>query len=329
MGALADMPKKIVVVGSINIDLVTSVLRMPREGETVFGTGFAIYSGGKGANQAVAAARLGAEVRMVGMLGNDTFGEQLRVLLETEGVLVDSVGTVVGPSGSALIIVSAQGHNSIVVISGANAGLGPGTIDQYQAELKDAAIILTQLETPLETVERLAELAVKFEVPLILDPAPARILPEHLLKNVAWLTPNESETITLLNGMGISLQEPIKPVVAAKHLLKSGVRNVLLKLGPKGVFMAGKDVEPVHVPPFSVEPADTTAAGDAFNGGFAFALSTGMKAFDAARFANAVAAVSVTRIGAQPSMPTYAEVSALIASDVVGSLKLPGRSIRS
>jgi ribokinase len=310
------MPKKIIVVGSINLDLVASVQRMPREGETVFGGDFATYPGGKGANQAVAAARLGAKVALIGNLGNDGFAEQLRTALVAEGVLTHCVKNVPGPSGAAMILVSAEGHNSIVVIPGANDKLDIENLEDFTEELRDASIILAQLEIPLATVERLAELAAEFNVPFILDPAPARELPNELLRRVTWLTPNESETQTLLASMGITLVEPVDPPVAAHHLLVAGVRNVILKLGAKGVFLAGADVTPSYISSFKVDPIDTTAAGDAFNGGFACALSDGMQPIDAARFANAVAAIAVSRAGAQPSMPLRSEVENLMDKSV-------------
>jgi ribokinase len=306
------MSSKIVVAGSINLDLVASVLRMPHEGETIFGTDFATYPGGKGANQAVCAARLGAEVVMIGRLGDDAFAEQLRTSLESEGVRTHCIENAPGPSGSAIILVSAEGHNSIVVIPGANHRLGSAELEASADELRDAAIILAQLEIPIPTVQKLAELATSFGVPFMLDPAPACELPPELFPRITWLTPNENETRTLLNHAGIALAGPIDPAIAAQHLLATGVRNVILKLGARGVYLAGADVAPTYVPSFAVKPEDTTAAGDAFNGGFACALSTGMEPIVAARFANAVAALSVTRVGAQPSMPSRHEVETLL-----------------
>ncbi len=306
------MSNRIIVVGSINLDLVASVERMPRSGETITGQDFATYPGGKGANQAVAAGRLGGDVGMIGRLGDDVFAAQLRSSLQPDRVDIEFVESVPGPSGSAVILVTPEGHNSIVVIPGANAMLQPEDLARYEKELSTASIILAQLEVPLATVERLGEIAARSGVPLVLDPAPARELSERLLSSVTWLTPNESEAEQLLSYMGIQPHEPLRPEETAEHLLATGARNVILKLGADGVFLSGADVAPTHVPSFAVEPVDTTAAGDAFNGAFAYALSEKKSPSDAARFANAAAACSVTRAGAQPSMATLAEVEALL-----------------
>ena len=308
------MSNRIVVVGSINLDLVASVERMPRSGETITGQRFATYPGGKGANQAVAAARLGGNVGMIGRLGDDIFAAQLRTSLQTDRVDTQFVESVPGPSGSAVILVTPEGHNSIVVIPGANATLQPEDLTRYENELRAASIILAQLEVPLATVERLGEISANAGVPLVLDPAPARELPAGLLRNVTWLTPNENEAEQLLTNMGIKPHEPLTTEQTAAHLSSSGVRNVILKLGADGVFLAGADVAPTHVASFAVEAVDTTAAGDVFNGAFAYALLEKKSPEDAARFANAAAACSVRRSGAQPSMATVAEVEALLQS---------------
>ena len=278
------MKKTIVVVGSINLDLVASVQRLPAPGETVLGHNFSTYSGGKGANQAVGAARLGGEVVMVGRLGSDMFADQLNSSFEAESIHTNCIVRVPGPSGSAVILVSAEGANSIVVIPGANNSLQPDDLQIYAHELSRASIILAQLEIPLPTVEALAKLASEYGVPFMLDPAPACKLSRALLSKVTWLTPNENETQTLLNHLDIKIRADDSPAVAAKHLLETGARNVILKLGARGVFVAGEDIAFTHIPPIKVEPLDTTAAGDAFNGGFAFALSNGMAPIDAAYF---------------------------------------------
>jgi len=304
------MRKKIVVVGSINLDLVASVQRMPVAGETITGQAFSTYPGGKGANQAVGAAKLGGNVVMIGRLGEDVFAPQLLDALASVGIATHCVENVAGPSGSAVIMVTPEGNNSIVVIPGANDALQPEQLDLD--ELRSAALILSQLEIPLPTVERLAHLAAEFGVPFMLDPAPARSLPQSLLQNVTWLTPNESETQILLHHLGGG--ESIQPEAAAKHLLNTGIRNVILKMGSKGVFLSGSDVTSTYLPSFRVEAVDTTAAGDAFNGGFAYALTEGMKPIEAARFANAVAAISVTQVGAQPSMSVLVEVETMLSN---------------
>jgi ribokinase len=306
--------KKIVVVGSINLDLVASVSRTPLEGETLLGTDFATYPGGKGANQAVAAARLGGDVAMIGRLGTDVFGRQLRSELDAAGVDTHCVENVDGPSGSAVILVTPHGGNSIVVIPGANHALQPEDLEAHIDTIRNASILLAQLEIPLQTVERLGELAAEFHIPFVLDPAPAQALTPALLRHVTWLTPNESETQTVLKHLGGAVDEDDLSA-AAGRLLATGVRNVILKLGSRGVYLAGADVEPGYVASYRVAAVDTTAAGDAFNGGFAYALAHGqMTPRDAARFAAAVAAVSVTRVGAQPSMPVLSEVDALMTS---------------
>jgi ribokinase len=308
--------KKIVVVGSINLDLVASVARMPMAGETITGQRFATYSGGKGANQAVCAARLGASVSMVGRLGQDSFAVELKERLRAAGVETASVENVAGPSGTAIILVSSDGSNSIIVTPGANASLRPADLSRYEKLFQDASIILSQLELPLETVEEIGRIAERLNVPFLLDPAPAVPLSLSLLETVTWLTPNESESRILLRSLGHSIADTethILPGHAAQLFLDAGVRNVILKLGSRGFYIAGQDIEPTLVPSFQVEAIDTTAAGDAFNGGFAFALTQGgLDPLPAARFANAVAAVSVTKVGAQNSMPELREVEELL-----------------
>jgi len=301
------MPKSIIVVGSLNMDLVARVDRIPVPGETIIGTAFATWCGGKGANQATALGRLGAPVSMIGKLGSDSFGRQLRDELENAGVDTRSVENVDGPSGTALIETSTEGENSIVVIPGANAHLLPDDLDRYHSEIAGAAMVLAQLEIPPETTEHLVQMASAAGVPLILDPAPAYRLPAALLSRVAWLTPNETETRLLL-GLEAAEVAELAPPEAATRLLNLGVRNVVLKLGSRGAYVAGQDVEAVAVSGCKVKAVDTTGAGDAFNGAFAFALvQSAMDPREAAAFACAAAALSVTRHGAQASMPTLNE----------------------
>jgi ribokinase len=300
------MQKPIVVVGSINLDLVASTDRIPQVGETVIGRTFTTFFGGKGANQAVAVARLGYSVSMVGNVGNDAFGTQLRNGLAEAGVNTEYVGTVEGSSGTALIITGPNGENSIVVVPGANAQLTPKSIEQATPVLKQAGFILVQLEIPLETVEYLAEYAERHDIPLMLDPAPARELPVSLLRRVSWLTPNETETRELLKK---NLDDDDQASnAAADQLLSRGVKNVVLKLGSRGCLIAQGSQAHQNIPAFSVNAVDTTAAGDAFNAGFAVGLISGYSAFESGVFASAVAGLSVTRPGAQPSMPRGDEV---------------------
>jgi ribokinase len=301
------MAKRIVVVGSINLDLVAATQRIPIAGETVAGLSFRTFPGGKGANQAVAAARVGGAVSMVGKLGADAFGVQLRESLEESNVNTEAVEVVPGSSGVALITTDPKGQNAITVVAGANAQLSPTDIDANIDLIRSAGILLTQLEIPLATVDYLAAIAAQERIPLVLDPAPARFLPPSLLKSVEWLTPNETETCILLGRRPQELSENLTED-AANALLDCGSRNVILKLGEKGCYVALSDGTRQLLPAYSVKAVDTTAAGDAFNGAFAVALMNGLEPLESASWASAVAAISVTRPGAQASMPTASEV---------------------
>ena len=308
------MQRPIVVVGSLNLDLVARVNRHPAIGETITGLGFNTYCGGKGANQAVALARLSAPVKMIGKLGSDVFAAQLRHGIESAGVDASCVESVPGASGTALILSSTNGDTSIVVIPGANAMLLPEDIERHRQQIEGASMVLGQLEISNQTTEYLGRLVRSAGIPFLLDPSPAYLLSPELLRSVTWLTPNETEAQRLLGidseGLSaISVQE------SADRLLNLGVRNVILKRGDKGVYMVGKDVEPAFIDAVAVQAVvDTTGAGDAFNGAFAFALAhKGMTPQEAARFACAVAALSVTRAGAQTSMPTISECEDFMA----------------
>jgi ribokinase len=302
------MGKRILVVGSINLDLVVSTNRIPQIGETITGKDFQTFFGGKGANQAVGVARLGYPVSMIGRVGNDEFGRSLRRALSLAGVQAQAVRvTSQTPSGVALITVESQGRNSIVVIPGANGKLTPWDIRRELALVRSAGLILSQLEIPLETVDYLAAAAARFGIPFVLDPAPAQKLPSSLLKRVAWLTPNETEA-GILCGASPDAVTTESARKVAKSLLKRGPQNIALKLGSRGVYWASGNGES-FVPAFKVQAVDSTAAGDAFNAGLAVSLMKGAEPPEAVRFASAVAALSVTRAGAQPSMPTAREVS--------------------
>lgn len=301
------MAKRMVVVGSINLDLVAATQRIPIAGETVAGVSFRTFPGGKGANQAVAAARLGASVTMLGKVGTDSFGSQLIGSLKESNVHTDAIGVVPGSSGVALITTDAKGANAITVVAGANGQLSPADLETNINLIRSAGILLIQLEIPLETVERLAAIAIRERIPLVLDPAPARPLPSSLLKCVDWLTPNETETCVLIGRTpGELSDESIED--AADALLKGGSRNVILKLGDRGCYVALSDGTRQLLPAYSVNAVDTTAAGDAFNGAFAVAMLNAKDPLSSASWASAVAAISVTRPGAQPSMPTALEV---------------------
>jgi len=297
----------ILVVGSANMDLVAFADRLPAPGETLLGGAFQSFAGGKGGNQAVAAARAGGKVAFLGRIGNDLFGARLRGGLEEDGVDTRLLGTVDGASGVA-IIMSGGGNNMIVVAPGANDAVTADAIDKMA--FAGIRFVLAQLETPLDGVIAAARLARAGGATFILDPAPARTLPGELLSMVDWLTPNESEACGLLGLKSLG-----DPAAMARQLKALGPRGVVLKLGGQGVVVLGEDDNPVMIPARKVTVADTTAAGDAFNGAFAVALSEGCKAEDAARFAVAAAGISVTRQGAQPAMARRAEIDAAMTRD--------------
>jgi len=300
------MQKPIVVVGSINLDLVARADHIPQVGETVIGRSFNTFFGGKGANQAVAAAKLGYAVSMVGNVGTDAFGAQLRKGLSDAGVDTTHVNTVENSSGTALITIGSRGENSIVVVPGANGDLTPKLLENAKPILQGAGFILAQLEIPLETVEYLSQFAERHSVPFMLDPAPACELPDSLLRRVSWITPNETETQQLLRSR--SMNQTLTRDEAADELLALGVQNVLLKLGSRGCLIAQPSKPKELIPAFAVEAVDTTAAGDAFNAGLAVGFLRRSSVHASAIFASAVAALSVTRAGAQPSMPSADEV---------------------
>lgn len=306
------MVKPIAVVGSINLDLAISAPRIPGPGETILGTGFGVFAGGKGANQAAAAARLGHPTFMIGRVGDDPYADTLLGELGSAGVRTEAIRRVAGPSGVAVIASAASGENSIIVAPGANATLLPEQLEDCASLLRGAAAILTQLEIPLETVAALARMSGDAGVPLILDPAPARPLGAELLAHADWITPNETEAMQLA-GTSSSAATPAAIRKLAEGLLRLGPRNVLLKLGERGAYVATGDGLRTMIPAYAVKAVDTTAAGDAFNGGFAVALARGSCPAEAARFASAVAAISVTRRGALPSLPTQDEVDSFLA----------------
>ena len=303
------MSGQIVVVGSLNMDLVVRSPRHPKPGETIIGGEFRTIPGGKGANQAVAAARLGAKVERVGRVGVDGFGSDLLANLRGAGVSTTHVKQdPAAPSGVALIVVDAGGQNTIVVASGANMSVTEKDVDDAALAFEGAAAILLQLESPLAVVARAARLARKHGARVILNPAPARQLEADVLALVDYLVPNESEA-TLLTG--IEVRDLRSSKRAAKKLLKQGVGGAILTLGARGALLVNRD-SATRVPAFRVEAVDTTAAGDAFVGAFGVALAERQSPADAMRFASAAAAISVTRVGAQPSLPTRADVEAFL-----------------
>lgn len=301
---------RIYVVGSLNADYVVPVERIPQVGETLPGGDLALYPGGKGANQAVAAARLDAEVKMIGQVGADASG---RFLLDSQiaaGVDVSGIGESTGASGSALIYVLPNGKNSIVVSPAANADLKPNDVRERLSGLRRGDFVLCQLETPLETVSETLRIAGTRGAKTILDPAPARALAAGILQNVDILTPNETESAALL---GTSPPTSDAEAVHAAHALRAlGPATVILKLGERGCLIVDAR-GPRAIAPCRVEAIDSTAAGDTFNAALAVRLSGGDNIDDAACWANAAAAIAVTRKGAQTSAPTRAEVEKLLA----------------
>ena len=306
--------KPIVVVGSVNADLVATVDHIPLTGETITGTTFQIHPGGKGANQAVAVARLVYPVKMIGRVGSDVYGQQLRSHLQTAGVNTDAVSTTEDSSGIALIMVLQSGENCIVVIPGANASVSPADIDANLPTIREAGMVLAQLEIPIATVSYLADVCAREGVPLMLDPAPAVSLPRKLLEQVAWFTPNETESAFFVNDIAATTGQ-VDPKRSAEALRRAGIQRVVLKLGSRGAFIASDKSEAL-VPSYPVKAVDTTAAGDTFNGAFATGLLMGKTTIESARFAAAAAAISVTRMGAQPSMPSLVEVTAFLRTNV-------------
>lgn len=296
---------KIIVIGSSNTDLAIKTDSIPEPGETVIGGKFMMTAGGKGANQAVAAARLGGDVAFVTKVGDDMFGDESRARYVKEGLpekfLLVEKGT---PSGMALITVDAKGENCIVVAPGANNILSPADVDAVRGEIEAAEYLLMQLEVPMETVEHAAEIAAASGTKVILNPAPAAKLSEKLIANLYLVTPNRTEC-QLLSGLRIDSDEDARR--AAARLMEMGARNVIITLGSRGSLVCTADgctlVEACHV-----EAVDTTAAGDVFNGALCVALSEGRTLVEAARFASRASAISVTRMGAQSSIPYRAEL---------------------
>lgn len=302
-------PKTIHVFGSLNMDLVCRMPHLPQPGETILGTQFETLPGGKGANQAVAAARLGAPTSMIGRVGEDDFGRQL--LEGLQGAGVDASGVVVDrevSTGVAAIAVDGAGQNTIVVIPGANGQISDGDVDRLTARLRPGDLLLLQFEVPLPLVMVAAKAAKAQGATVIVDPAPARTdLPPEFLRTVDILTPNQVEASQLT---GLAVTDVATAIEAAQQLVQRGVAIAIVKLGDQGVVVA-ENHRTFHQPALPVQVVDTVAAGDAFNGGLAVALAEAMDLEEAVQFANAVAAAAVMVAGAQASMPERSRVAAL------------------
>jgi ribokinase len=295
---------KVAIAGSINVDMILAVTRLPKPGETVLGGEFTSAGGGKGANQAVAAARAGAAVSFVARVGDDPLGHEAIARFDGEGIDTKHIPRDTAPTGVALIFVDAAGENCIGVASGANAKLSAADIDAAREVIAGAKVLLVQLETPAETIAHAIEVAHAAGVTVVLNPAPAQPLPSEVLRMVSVITPNRGEA-EALTGMATTEE-------AAARLHAMGVPRVIVTLGREGVFVS-EEGQTWRLPAHVVEPVDTTAAGDVFNGALAASLAEGAMLRDAVRFANAAAALSVQVLGAQPSVPYRAAIEEFLA----------------
>ncbi|HVN14511.1 MAG TPA: ribokinase [Anaerolineales bacterium] len=298
---------EILVVGSLNTDLVVRTARFPAPGETISGEDLQIFPGGKGANQAVAAARQGASVAMLGRVGKDNFGDFLLDNLKMNHVDTRLIQRDDAATGAAVIMVDTNGQNSIILSPGANGKVSPADVETVS--FADVKLALFQLEIPLETVLRAAITAKKNGARVLLNPAPARSLPDELIAQADFILPNETELSQLTN---LSVKDIHSAETAARALLAKGAQTVIVTLGANGALIVNKH-QATHVPTFKVNPVDTTAAGDAFIGGFASALLRGLKLEEAVRYANACGGLAATKLGAQPSLPTKEDVEKFIA----------------
>ncbi|QJW58186.1 Ribokinase [Serratia plymuthica] len=300
---------KLVVLGSINADHILNIEQFPRPGETVIGKQYKVAFGGKGANQAVAAGRSGADIAFIACVGADDIGERIRLQLATDRIDTQPIEAIAdNTTGVALIFVNAEGENVIGIDAGANAAVTPDYLARYQQRVIEADALLMQLESPLETVMAAARLAKQHQTQVILNPAPARELPDELLALVDMITPNETEAQRLT---GIAIANDDDAARAAKVLHDQGIGTVIITLGSRGVWLS-ENGNGKLVPGFKVKAVDTIAAGDTFNGALVTALLEGKTMADAVRFAHAAAAIAVTRPGAQPSVPWREEIDAFL-----------------
>lgn len=305
--------KSILVIGSLNMDFVVQTHKLPLRGETIKGREFRMIPGGKGANQALAVARLGGQARMIGRVGADEFGRNLKDDLSSAGVDTSQVWSTPGvATGVALILVESGGQNQITVAAGANERLAPGDLQKTFEAFRDGYLLL-QLESPLETVEAAASLACQRGLTTILDPAPAATLPSSLLRRLDFLTPNESEALLLLGQPPGEIRLEEAPALG-RRLMELGPGTVVLKLGDKGAWLVNRR-ECRHFPAYPVKAVDVTAAGDTFNGALAVSLAEGRSLEQALRFANAAAALSVTHPGAQASIPSRSQVDLFLSRE--------------
>lgn len=297
---------KIVVVGSVNMDYTALVKDLPLPGETLLAKGFQMSGGGKGANQAMAAAAFSSHVKMISMLGDDPAGHALFDKMKNKGIDVSCISFCETPTGNALINVADLGKNTIVVFPGANHKLTEDVIEKYRDVIVDADIVVMQLEIPMATVKKVAEIAHQAKVPILLNPAPAQKLDAELLSKVTYITPNETELLRLTNSFETQR--------GAQALRALGVKNVIITLGSKGCYVK-TDTEEFRVESFKVDAIDTTAAGDSFSGALAAQLAVGVDLKTALKIANATGALTTTKVGAQEALPTKEEVEALLLAN--------------
>ena len=303
---------QVTVVGSFMYDLVATVPRRPKTGETLVGNTFGMFLGGKGANQAIAASRAGSKVTMVGRLGNDFFGKQFLEKFSREGINTDFVtqddenGT-----GVAMPLIDASGDNSIVIIPQANMALTVENINQAQSTIADADVLVMQCEVPMDANQRAAEIAKQNDTLVILNPAPAQLIPDQILKLVDIIIPNEIETETLT---GLPTKTDNEVLVAGRNLLSKGVETVILTLGDRGSLLLNEDGKKL-IPAFDVSVVDTTAAGDSFCGVLAASLANGISINLSVKIANAAGALAVTKLGAEPSLPQRDAIDELLQSN--------------
>lgn len=295
------MNEGVLVVGSANMDLVVTTERFPEPGETIFGKKFEFFPGGKGANQAVACARLGGKTFFIGKMGNDDFQKRLSENMKKSGVNLEHLFIDENENtGTALITVDGNGENEIIVISGSNMALAPENIEEKTDVFEKVNVVVSQLEVPLETVIKVSEISHKKDIIFILNPAPAKELPEKLISVVDYLTPNETE-LEILSGIEVNDENSIEK--AGEKLLEKGVKNIIVTMGERGAYLINNKEKKIF-PATKVEVVDSTGAGDAFNGALACALSRGKEIGKAIEFAISVASYSVTKMGAQSSMPS-------------------------